>query len=159
MLRIIGSAVVLLSAILFGMRKYDAFFERKKTLQDILDGCRQTQAKLMCLHAPLHEIFMGCGAFFENAARQILSGLLPEEAVKNAAYELHFLKKEDLRIIERFASGLYASSCDGQLSNLAVFKAEIESALEEASGELNLKGKLCLKGSILTAAAIVLLLI
>lgn len=149
----------MLSATLFGMRKYSSYFERKKTLQDILDGCRLIESRLMCLHAPLHESFMESGNFFENARKKILSGLLPEEAVKNTAYESHFLKKEDLEIIERFASGLRASSCDGQLSNLGVFKAELERVLEEAAGELNLKGKLCVKGSILTAAAIVLLLI
>ena len=159
MLKIIGSAVVLLAATLFGMRKYSSYFERRKALEDILDGCRQTESKLMCLHAPLHESFMGSGTFFENARKEILEGFLPEEAVKNVAYQLHFLKKEDLRIIERFASGLCASSCEGQLSNLAVFKAELERVLEEATGELNLKGKLCIKGSILAAAAIVLLLI
>lgn len=159
MFRIIGSAVVILSATLFGMRQYNTYFERKKTLQDMLDGCRLIESKLMCLHAPLHESFMGSGDFFENARTQILSGLLPEEAVRNTAYELHFLKKEDIGIIERFASGLCASSCDGQLSNLGVFKAELERVLEEATGELNLKGKLCVKGSILAAAAIVLLLI
>ena len=159
MLKITGSAVVMLSATLFGMRKYNAYFERKKTLQEILDGCRLIESRLVCMHAPLHESFMESGDFFESARQKILSGLLPEEAVKDTAHELHFLKKEDLGIIERFASGLCASSCDGQLSNLGVFKSELEKMLEDAAGELNLKGKLCVKGSILVAAAIVLLLI
>lgn len=159
MLKIIGSVVVILSATLFGMRKYNTFFERKKALTEILDGARKINSKLLALHAPLHEIFMDTTAFFEESARRIIEGYLPEEAVKNTALKTEALRREDLIIIERFASGLCASSCEGQLSNLSVFMAEIEEKLTEATSELNLKGKLCVKGSILTAAAIVLLLI
>ncbi len=159
MLKIIGSAVVILSATLFGMRKYLAFFERKKALSEILDGARKINSKLTAFRAPLHEIFMDSTAFFETAASEILSGQLPEEAVRKTALKTAALKREDLIVIERFASGLCASSCEGQLSNLAVFTDEIEEKLTEATAELNLKGKLCVKGSILTAAAIVLLLI
>ncbi len=159
MLKIIGSAVVILAATLFGMRKYNTFFERKKALTEILDGLRKINSKLSTLRAPLHEIFMDTTPFFEESAKRIIEGYLPEEAVKNTALKTEALRREDLIIIERFASGLCASSCEGQLSNLAVFTAEIEEKLTEATAELNLKGKLCVKGSILSAAAIVLLLI
>ncbi|MBQ3022627.1 MAG: stage III sporulation protein AB [Clostridia bacterium] len=159
MLKIIGSAVVILSATLFGIKKYNTLFERKKALSEILDGARSINSKLSALHAPLHEIFMDSGTFFESASKRILAGQLPEEAVKSTAFQVTSLKKDDIRIIESFASGLCASSCEGQLSNLAVFTGEIEKKLMEASTDLDIKGKLCVKGSILTAAAIVLLLI
>lgn len=159
MLKIIGSAVVVLSATLFGMRKYNAFFERKKELAQILEGARKINSKLLALHAPLHEIFMDTTPFFEESAKGIVAGYLPEEAVKNTAFKTEALRGEDIIVIERFATGLCASSCEEQLSNLAVFMTEIGENLAQATTELDLKGKLCVKGSILTAAAIVLLLI
>ena len=159
MLKIIGSAVVILSATLFGMRKYNAFFERKKALSEILDGARKIKTRLLTLRAPLHEIFMDTTAFFENAAKEIAGGVLPEEAVKSTAFKIEALTREDLVIIERFALGLSASSCEGQLSNLSLFITELEGKLAEASADLCGKGKLFVKGSILTAFAIVLLLI
>ena len=159
MFKMVGSAIIILSATLFGMQKYLAFFERKKTLAEILDGARKIKTELSFFSNPLHEIFADSGTFFEKSATQILEGFLPEEAVKNTASKIDSLKKEDLIIIERFASGLCSTSCEGQLSNLAVFMDGIEKNLSEASAELNVKGKLCVKGSILTAAAIVLRLI
>ena len=159
MFKIIGSAIVILSATIFGMSRYNALFERKKTLLEILDGARKIKAELSCLQSPLHEIFMGCGTLFENSATRIMDGTTPSEAVKDSAREMCFLKDEDLRIIERFASGLCASSCEGQLSNLAVFIQEIEKNLNDANSQLSRKGTRYVKGSILTAAAIVLLLI
>ena len=159
MLKIIGSAVVILSATLFGMSRYNTLFERKKILSEILDGARKIKSKLSCLQLPLHESFVDCGTFFEKSAVRIIDGETPMEAVKNTACEICTLKKEDMGIIERFASGLCASSCEGQLSNLAVFISEIEKNLDDANVQLSRKGTLYVKGSILAAAAIVLLLI
>lgn len=159
MLKIVGSAVVILSATLFGMNKYLAFFDRKKNLADILVGARRINSKLAVLHSPLHEAFMDSSAFFETVSSKILSGQLPEDAVNETATGISSLKSEDLKIIERFSSGLCATSCEEQLANLTVFISELEKSLEEASNELGTKGKLCVKGSILSAAAIVLLLI
>ena len=159
MLKIIGSVVVILSATLYGMRKYLSFFERKKALAEILDGARRIKSKIAVLNAPLHELFRDSGEFFGKASEKILSGNLPEEAVKNIALSEDALKKDDRMIIERFASGLCATSCEEQKSNLTVFIDELEKNLSEASAELNGKGVLCVKGSILAAAATVLLLI
>ena len=159
MLKIIGAAVVILSATFYGMGKYFSFFERKKALAEILDGARRISSKISVLNAPLHELFQGCGAFFEKASEGILSGTLPEEAVNSVALSEYALKKDDRRIIERFASGLCATSCEEQKSNLSVFIDELEKSLAKASAELDGKGVLCVKGSILAAAATVLLLI
>ena len=159
MLKIIGSVIVILSATLFGMGKYNALFKRKKTLAEILDGARKTYSKLSSFHAPLHEAFDDGGEFFESASKKIINGQLPEEAVKETACDLQCLTGEDAEIIERFASGLSATSCEGQISNLAVFITGIEKQLEKSENELGSKGKLFVKGSMLVAAAIVLLMV
>lgn len=159
MFKIIGATVVILSAGLFGMKKYNEIFERKKVLQEIYDGCMQVSNSLRCMCLPLHESFLYGGSFFESAAEKIGGGMLPCEAVKDTAYSLHALTGEDLRIIERFAEGLLARDCTGQLSNIELFSESIKTEIKNAANELDSRGKLYVKGSILTAAAVVLLLI
>lgn len=159
MFKIMGSIIILLSATLFGMKKYNAIAERKKILQSIHDGSVQIENSLRCMCMPLYESFLGGGDFFKSAADKICSGALPEEAVKDTAYNIHVLNSEDLRIIQRFARGLCAQDCQGQLSNLGLFIKELEGEISHATDELNTRGKLYIKGSILTAAAIVLLLV
>ena len=159
MFKLIGAAVVILSAGLFGMKKYNELFERKRILQEIYDGCVQVGNSLRCMCLPLHEGFLCGGRFFESAAEKIGGGMLPCEAVKDTARSFHVLKAEDLRIIERFAEGLIAHDCAGQLSNTEFFTQSLKGEIENAIRELNSRGKLYVKGSILTATAVVLLLI
>lgn len=159
MFKIMGSIVVLLSATLFGMKKYNDFFERRKILQSIRDGSVQVENTLRCMCAPLHESFRCGGEFFKAAADKISCGMLPGEAVREAARALHSLNSEDLRIIERFANGLCAQDCKGQIANIGLFIKSLDTEITHATNELNTRGKLYVKGSILTAAAVVLLLI
>lgn len=159
MFKIIGAVVVILSAGLFGMKKYNEIFERKRVLQEIYDGCMQVANSLRCMCLPLHESFLCGGSFFESAAGKIGGGVLPCEAVKDTARSLHLLTEEDLRIVERFAEGLIAEDCRGQLANIELFSQSLKAEIKNAGDELASRGKLYLKGSILTAAAVVLLLI
>ena len=85
--------------------------------------------------------------------------MLPEEAIKDTAHGVKVLKKEDLNIIERFASGLSAQDLKGQIANMELFTKLLETEIKNATDELNNRGKLYVKGSMLTAAAVVLLLI
>lgn len=159
MFKLIGAVVVILSAGLFGMKKYNEIFERKKVLQEVYDGCMQVGNSLRCMCLPLHESFLCGGSFFESAAKKIGDGMLPCEAVKDTAHSLHVLSGEDLRIIERFAEGLIAHDCTGQLSNIELFSQSLKGEIKNAGDELASRGTLYVKGSILTAAAVVLLLI
>lgn len=159
MFKIIGAVVVILSAGLFGMKKYNEIFERKRVLQEIYDGCMQVGNSLRCMCLPLHESFLCGGIFFESAAKKIRDGMLPCEAVKDTASSFHVLCAEDLRIIERFSQGLIAEDCTGQLSNIELFSESLKTEIKNAADELASRGKLYVKGSILTAAAVVLLLI
>lgn len=144
---------------MIGMRKYNNFYERRRILQSIYDGSIKIKETIRCTCAPLHESFLWGGDFFELASKKIGEGLLPEEAVNESAWEFCSLTAEDRSIIFRFAHGLSAADCKGQLSNLELFTTELEKALQVATNDLNTRGKLCVKGSILTAAAVVLLLI
>jgi len=149
----------MLAATMMGMKKYQDFFERKRFLQSILDGSIKIKETLRCVCLPLHESFMYGGDFFSLASEKINEGMLPETAVSECAKYFSCLRDEDRRNIERFARGLDARDCKGQISNLEVFIKDTENALSRATAELNTKGTLYVKGSILTAAAIVLLLI
>ena len=111
----------------------------------------------MCM--PLYECFLSGGEFFEKAALCIKSGELPSEAVRNTALVTQCLKKGDKDIILRFADGLCAYDCNGQIANIELLLREIDGSIEDASGELKTKGTLFVKGSILAAAAVVLILI
>lgn len=142
-----------------GMGKYSNFYERRRLLQSIYDGSIKIKETIRCMCAPLHESFLWGGEFFCLASRKIGEGLLPEEAVNESAREFPSLTAEDRRLISRFAHGLGATDCKGQLSNLELFTNDMEKALAVATAELNTRGKLYVKGSILTAAAVVLLLI
>lgn len=149
----------MLAATMMGMKKYQDFFERKRILQSISDGSIKIKETLRCVCLPLHESFLCGGEFFSLASEKINEGMLPESAVNESAKRYPCLREEDRRIIARFARGLDAQDCKGQISNLEVFIKDMESALLHASAELKTKGTLYVKGSILTAAAIVLLLI
>lgn len=159
MLKIIGAMAVILSAMLLGMKKYNDIFERRRSLQEIFDGSIQVKNALRCICAPLHESFLCGGDFFRTASGKIKEGMLPEEAIKDTAYAIRVLKKEDLNIIERFAAGLSAQDLEGQIANIELFTKLLETEIKDATDELNSRGKLYVKGSVLTAAAVVLLLI
>lgn len=159
MFKITGAIAVMLSATLFGMNQYTDFLTRKKVLQSIRDGSVQVGNTLRCMCSPLHESFMCGGKFFISAAEKIACGTSPQEAVIESAKEFHGLRQEDFNIIERFAMGLCAQDCKGQITNIELFIKSLDIQITHASSELDTRGKLYVKGSILTAAAVVLLLI
>lgn len=159
MFKLIGSAIILIASALFGINKYNTYYERKRLLLAIRDGVEQVENNLRCACPPLYDCFLCSGEFFEKAALLIGQGAYPQEAVKEAARSFHFLKKEDVALIDRFAAGLCAQDLAGQLSNTAYFSSQLEKNIIVAEDELNSRGKLFLKGCLLTAAAVVILLI
>ena len=108
---------------------------------------------------PLYESFLSSGEFFEIAAANIRSGQLPMDAVKEACRGNRYLSERDRECIQRFADGLCAGDCKGQLANVEIFISEMDRCVGNAEKELGTKGTLFIKGSILTAAAVVLLLL
>ena len=144
---------------MFGMKKYTDISDRKKLLTQLLDGGIKIKNLLRCACLPLHEAFLSGGAFFEKASEKIRQGDLPYRAVESVLSQFSSLKKEDKDLIFRFARGLDAADREGQLSNLEIFIKDMEKALSRAETDLLTKGTLYVKGSILTAAAIVLFLI
>jgi len=159
MVKAIGSAIIILASTLLGIKKYISFFERRKLLQEIYNGSVAIRESIRCLCLPLYDCFLYGGDFFRKASEKIESGLLPGEAVNESAASYHILTDEDKQCIARFAKGLCAEDYKGQLSNLDLFIKDMEKALNQATTELNTRGKLYIKGSILTATAVVLLLI
>ena len=159
MFKVFGSASVIIAAMLMGIRKYNGFFERKRVLESIRDGSIRIEHIIRCMCAPLDESFMQGGEFYVFAAGKIRQGSSPCEAINESALEYRCLKEEDIHIIGTFAKGLGADDCEGQLSNIKLFINSLELSLSRATDELEKKGKLYIKGSILTAAAVVLFFI
>ena len=125
----------------------------------IYDGLAQVENTIRCTCAPLHESFKAGGEFFYTAAEKISEGYSPEAAVIESASAISSLNKEDMNLILRFAKGLNADDCKGQIDNLMLFKSGLDKQLTHAVNELQSKGKLYIKGSILTAMAVVLILL
>ena len=144
---------------MYGMKKYSDFSERKRLLESLYDGGVKVRDALKCCCKPLHESFMEGGEFFETAAQKIREGELPERAVLGSLDRYCALKDTDKKILSRFAHGLRAQDCDGQISNLELLINAIKLSLSDATTELKSKGGLYVKGSILAAAAVVLLMI
>lgn len=159
MLKLIGSALVFLCATYMGMSKYQEMYKRKRGLSGIRDGAIKIRDNLRCMCMPLYESFLSSGEFFEIAASNIRSGMLPMEAVKEACQKSRHLNEMDRECIHRFAEGLCAGDCKGQLANVEMFISEMDRCVDHAERELGTKGTLFIKGSILTAAAVVLLMI
>ena len=159
MFKIIGAAAVIIAAGLIGNGKYSEYCERKRILCILRDGAEKIRSNLKCMCMPLYECFLYAGEFFEKAAGIMAQGELPSSAVKTLARELHQLTKEEKDCVYRFADGLCAKNCEGQIRNTELFISELERLIEKATGELNTKGKLFVKGSLLIAAALVLILI
>lgn len=159
MFRIIGAVTVIITAGFIGIKKYGEFYERKRLLLIMRDGAEKIRGNLKCMCMPLYECFIHGGEFFEKAAKRISEGELPSSAVKISCDRLCQLTKEDRECVLRFAEGLSANDCEGQVRNAELFITEIERQIEKASMELETKGKLFVKGSFLVAAAVVLILI
>ena len=159
MLKLIGSALVFLCATYMGMSKYQEMYKRKRVLSGIRDGGIKIRDNLRCMCMPLYESFLSSGEFFEDAASNIQSGLLPMEAVKEACRSNRFLSKRDRECIHRFAEGLGAGDCKGQLANVEMFISEMDRCVDHSDKELCTKGTLFIKGSILAAAAVVLMML
>lgn len=150
---------MILAAGLMGIKKYAELYERKRILQTIRNGAEKIKNNLRCMCMPLYECFLNADDFFKEAGELIGKGEFPSEAVRNTVFMYHCLKKEDRDIIFRFADGLTAQDCSGQIANVELFLKEIEGSINNASAELNTKGTLFVKGSLLISAAMVLLLI
>lgn len=159
MLKLIGAAAVILAAGLLGMKKYSDLYERRRNLCIVRDGAAKIENSLRCMCMPHYECFLSAGSFFEKAAINMSGGLLPSEAVRQAAGEVSVFSKEDREIIERFADGLCAQDREGQLSNISLFIKELDTNISRAENDVQTKGTLFVKGSILTAAALVLMII
>lgn len=159
MFKLVGASVVILASGLIGIKKYNEFYERKRNLQMIRDGAEKIKNNLRCMCMPLYECFLSGGEFFEEAAQYINEGYLPKDAVENAALSENCLKKDDKEAVLRFARGLSADDCNGQIANAQLFINELDKNISEADKELSTKGALFVKGSLLTAAAVVLILI
>lgn len=159
MLKIIGSCIVFLCATYMGMSKYQELYNRRRVLLSIRDGSIKIRDSLRCMCSPLYESFLSAGEFFSSAAAIMQKGNLPTEAVREACRGQHVLREEDKECIQRFADGLCAGDCVGQLANIELFISEMDRCVARAETELSTKGTLFVKGSILTAAAIVLLMI
>ena len=159
MLKLIGSALIFLCATYMGMSKYQDMYKRKRELSGIRDGAIKIRDNLRCMCMPLYESFLSSGEFFEIAAANIRSGQLPAEAVKEACRKNRCLREVDRECIQRFAKGLCAGDCKGQLANVEIFISEMDRCVDHAQKELGTKGTLFIKGSILTAAAVVLLML
>lgn len=159
MLKLVGAATVLLAAGLLGMKKYNDLNERRRNLCIVRDGAQKIENTLRCMCAPLYECFLSGGSFFEKAAVAMTDGLMPSEAVREARRSIGVFTKEDKEIIERFADGLCAQDASGQMANLSLFIKELDINIEHAQNDLNTKGTLFVKGSILAAAALVLIII
>lgn len=159
MFKIMGALAVIIAAGFIGGRKYSELCERKRLLCSIRVGTEKIHNNLKCMCMPLYECFLCGGEFFEKAAKNISAGELPSEAVKSVADTAISLAAEDRECVYRFAEGLSANDCDGQIRNAELFTTELEKCIEKASAELDTKGKLFLKGSMLAATALVLILI
>lgn len=159
MLKLFGALLVILGGTVWGIRKYTFFLLRKNMIYSIYDGLAQVENSLRCTCAPLHECFKTGGDFFNTAAEKIAGGYSPEDAVIESASAIPSLTGEDMNVIRHFAKGLNADDCKGQVDNLILFKSGLDKQLTHAANELQSKGKLYIKGSILTAAAVVLLLL
>lgn len=159
MVKFMGAALVLLAAGLLGMKKYSDFYERKRALSLMYEGAAKMESTLESMCLPLDECFYISGGFFEKAAKNMSCGLMPKDAVIKAARENGSLKKEDMEIVEKFAYGLSAASCTGQIQNLSLFIKELEGNVKSAQKDVSTKAALCVKGSILAAAALILMMI
>ena len=116
-------------------------------------------SKLRCMYMPLHQCFEESGGIFNEVSEYIEKGLAPKDALKKAALECSFLTEKDKNVFISFADGFDADSIDGQISNTELFYENIALRIDDARGELKVKGKLSIEGSILTGTALVLLLI
>lgn len=159
MFKIMGAIAVIVAAGLIGGGKYGELYERRRLLHTIRDGAEKIRNNLSCLCMPLYECFLSGGEFFEKVAKEMSGDVLPSDAIKMRANKLHRLDAEDKECVFRFADGLCANDCDGQIRNVELFIKELEKRMEKADAEFLTKGKLFVKGSLLAASALVLMLI
>lgn len=159
MFKIIGSVAVIMASGFIGIKKYAELYERKRMLFAIRDGAERIYDNLRCMCMPLYDCFLQGGEFFKKAAQCMADGMLPTDAVKKIADELQCFCEEDRLLLYRFSDGLSSEDCGGQIRNAELFLSEIKKNTENACQALETKGKLFVKGSLLIAGAVVLVLI
>ena len=158
MFKILGSIAVIVSAGMLGTGRYAKLRERKYALEAVRDGAQKIHNNLRCMCMPLYECFLDGGVFFNKAAFYMQQGLLPGDAVKKAGKEFCF-SEDDYNSVCRFSEGLMAADCEGQIRNTLYFIGELEKNIAKADKDMETKGKLFIKGSLLTATAVVIILL
>ncbi len=159
MFKLMGSAMVIMAAGLIGAGKYSSMCERLRMLAIICDGAERIRNNLKCMCMPLYESFLHGGEFFSKVSEYMAKGESPPDSVKMATDTVNCLEREDRELLFRFSEGLSRENCDGQIRNLDFLIEEIKKSMENAKQQLDGKGRLFLKGSLLVAAAVVLVLI
>ena len=159
MVKLTGIVITIIAAAFLGIKKYFSLRERYNTLSQIKLSAIQMEGKLRCMCMPLDECFTESEGVFSVAAQHIKKGLIPQKAIEKACGENEYLTQADKEVIMRFAKGLSAQDCDGQIANALLLAENIQMQIDDARYNLKTKGALSIKGSILGGAAIVLLLI
>lgn len=159
MVKLSGIVITIIAAAFLGIKKYFTLRERYNILSQIKHSALQMEGKLRCMCMPLDECFTESEGLFSVAARYIEKGLIPKDAVEKACSENEYLTQADKEVLMRFAKGLGAQDCDGQIANTLLLAENIGMQIDDARNDLKTKGTLSIKGSILTAVAVVLLLI
>lgn len=159
MVKLAGSVITIIAAAFLGIKKYFTLKERYNILLQIKYSALQMEGRLRCMCMPLDECFKQSEGIFSVAAHCIEKGLTPKDAVEKACSENEYLTQADKEVMMRFAKGLGAQDCDGQIANTLLLAENIGMQIDDARYDLKTKGALSIKGSILTAVAVVLLII
>ena len=159
MFKIAGIFIVMTAASIMGLKKRSTLYMRLKLLRETQSAVCAAEAKLRCMRIPLDECFDSCGSVFTEASLNIRNGMLPSEAIKNAVDSESFFNENDRDVLYEFSNGLSADDCEGQISNFRLLSERLKPLIKNASDEAAKKGRLVLEGSILAAAAIILIIL
>lgn len=159
MFKLSGAVFFMCASVLSGLRISYALNERKRMLGEILYFLQTIESKLRCMCMPLDCCFYESGGIFYDAAIYIKGGLSPADAVRRAAEDAQYLKKEDKELLFSFSKGLCADDLEGQIANVKLLSKGIALKLSEAEEEAKLRGKLAINGCTLLGAAAVILMI
>ncbi len=159
MFKLLGSIVVIMASGLIGLEKYAGMYERQRMLNLICEGAERIRDNLNCMCMPLYDCFLCGGEFFSKVASYMTEGETPSDSVIKAADREKSLSKDDRETLYRFAGGLLSENCEGQIRNVDILIEEIKHNTADATLQLKSRGKLFIKGSVLIAAAVVLLFI
>ena len=170
LIKIIGSAIIIISTAMIGFSFASKLEKRKRTLGDFLSALTMLETEIDFASNPLKTAFSAIstaldsevGLFFGDIAQSMDSGKIGTKRIWDDSLAAHTpamsLTTADIEILSAFAVQLGKTDRENQLKNIAHTKALLNAQTANAGDACNKNKRMYQNAGILTGCLIAILL-